>query len=162
MASLDALPCDALVHALGHARRHLGVRPLRSAANYSLAGMQRKMSVTVLDVPRQQRLASIQPEIHSKGHCYAAEDIRRDVLIVSQRMQAIKSYIEDCVGEPCSLASLFESATLKLQKGYTGSFRVHRLAPSEVPAFLDEKRPRFAKTVIAARNPDAWRLVDAA
>ena len=54
------------------------------------------MSVTVLNVPSEQRLASIEPEIHSKGFCYAAEDIRHDVLIVSQRMQAIKRYIEEC------------------------------------------------------------------
>ena len=77
-------------------------------------------------------------------------------------MVGVQSAIEHTVGEPCSLASLFESAALKLRKGRTGSFRVHRLTADELPAFLDETRPRFDKLVIAAVNPAYWRLVDAA
>jgi hypothetical protein len=121
------------------------------------------MTNLVLELPTTKRLASVSPEIHSKKHVYAAEDVlRRQVLIVAQRMIAVQSAIEDTCGEPCSLASLFESATLKLRKGRTGSFRVHRLLPEELPAFLDEQRPRFARVVIAAHDPQRWQLVDAA
>lgn len=121
------------------------------------------MTTTVFEVPSHKRLASVRPELHSKKHVYAAEDVlRRQILVVGQRMIAVQSAIEDTVGEPCSLASLFESATMKLRKGRTGSFRVHRLLPEELPAFLDEQRPRFARVVISTRNPAHWQLVDAA
>ena len=118
------------------------------------------MGLTVLDVTHR-RLASISPEIHSKGHCYAALDVRRDVLIVAQRMAAIKSLIEECVGEPVSLASLFESCNLQLRKGRTGSFSVTRLTADELPSFLDEQQPRFARTLIGAVNPANWQLAPA-
>ena len=65
---------------------------------------------------------------------------------------------EDICGEPCSIASLFESADLKLRKGRTGSFRVVRLSPDDVPAYLDEHSSRFGRVVIAATNPSKWSL----
>ena len=34
------------------------------------------------------------------------------ILVLAQRMVAVQTVIEDIVGEPCSLASLFESAPL--------------------------------------------------
>ena len=83
---------------------------------------------TVVDVPSNQRLASVAQEYYSKGRVYAAEDVlRRQILVVAQRMKHVQTAIEDICGEPCSIASLFESADLKLRKGRTGSFRVVRL-----------------------------------
>ena len=119
-------------------------------------------SCVVVDLPVHKRISSVQPEIHSKGHVYVAEDVlRRQILVLAQRMVAVQTVIEDIVGEPCSLASLFESATLRLRKGRTGSFRVHRLSAEQLPAFLDERRQRFSRVVIATRNLDHWQLVDA-
>ena len=120
------------------------------------------MTTAMFELPSTKRLASVRPEIHSKKHIYCAEDMRRQWLIVAQRMAAVQSTIQDEVGEPVSLASLFESATLKLRKGRTGSFRVHKLSPDELPAFLDEQRPHFERVVIASNNLDLWHLVGAA
>ena len=58
----------------------------------------------------------------------------------------------------CSLASLFESAEKKLRKGRTGSFRVTRLDPADLPHYLDERASGFSRVVIAATNPAKWAL----
>ena len=119
------------------------------------------LRMVVLELPPNKRLASIRPEIHSKNCYYCAEDVlRRQVLIVAQRMVGIQTAIEDYVGEPVSIASLFESASLKQRKGRTGSFRVHRLNVEEMPGFLDERRQRFDRVLIAAVNPHKWELVE--
>ena len=112
--------------------------------------------VEILD---HQRIASVDTEIHSKGSCYAAEDVtRRQLLVIAQRMINVQKVIEEECGESISLASLFESATMKLRKGKTGSFRVIKLAPSDVPRYLDERRAHFGKLIIATSNADKWRL----
>ena len=114
---------------------------------------------TVVDIPRNQRLTSVSPEYYAKGHCYAAEDVlRHQILVVAQRMKHVQTAIEDLCGEPCSLASLFESADLKLRKGRTGSFRVTRLHPRDLPEYLDEHAKGFGRVVIAATNPAKWSL----
>ena len=95
------------------------------------------------------------------GQCYVAEDARRQVLIVGQRMHAIQHAIEECVGEPRSMSSLFESAGLKLRKGRTGNWRVHRVRVAELPVLVEELRPKFQRCVIASVSPDNWRLVAA-
>ena len=116
-------------------------------------------TLSTVEIPDHQRVASIENEIYSKGFCYAAEDVaRRQLLVVAQRMVNVQRAIEEQCGESISLASLFESATMKLRKGKTGSFRVVKLAPSEVPSYLDERRPHFDRLVIAASNADKWRL----
>ena len=116
---------------------------------------------TVVDVPNNQRLASVAQEYYSKGRVYAAEDVlRRQILVVAQRMKHVQTAIEDprICGEPVSLASLFESCNLQLRRGRTGSFKVTRLAPSEAPSFVDERAKRFGRVVIAATNPAKWQL----
>ena len=115
-------------------------------------------SPQVLELPKGMRITTVRPEIHSKGSCYAAEDVRRAVLCVAQRMSAIQTAIEESVGEPVSLASLFESADFKLRKGRTGSFCVRRISPDELPTYLDEQRSKYGKVVIGAVDPDAWRM----
>ena len=118
-----------------------------------------EIAPTILNLPNNQRVASIENEIYSKGHCYLAEDVaRRQLLVVAQRMVNVQRAIEEQCGESISLASLFESATMKLRKGKTGSFRVVRLPPSEVPSYLDERRGHYDRLVIAATVPDKWRL----
>lgn len=108
------------------------------------------MTLSTVEIPDHQRVASIENEIHSKGHIYAAEDVsRRQLLVIAQRMINVQRVIEEQCGECISLASLFESATMKLRKGKTGSFRVVKLSPAEVPSYLDERRAHFGKLVIA-------------
>ena len=116
-------------------------------------------TLSTVEIPDNQRIASIGNEIYSKGFCYAAEDVaRRQLLVVAQRMVNVQKAIEEQCGESISLASLFESATMKLRKGKTGGFRVLRLAPSEVPSYLEERRHHFDKLVIAASNTNKWQL----
>lgn len=125
--------------------------------------MSTEIPPTVLEVPLGTRLSSVDPEYYSKGHIYAAEDVLRwQVLVLAQRMKHVQTAIEDICGEPCSLASLFESCNLQLRKGRTGSFKVTRLTPSEVPSFLDEHAKRFGRVVIASMNPAKWQLQDRA
>ena len=58
---------------------------------------------TVVDVPSNQRLASVAQEYYSKGRVYAAEDVlRRQIIVVAQRMKHVQTAIEDKIcGEPC-------------------------------------------------------------
>ena len=97
-------------------------------------------------------------EIWSKGWVYVCEDVRREVLIASQRLSHLQHAIEVCCNECPSIASLSESATLRLRKGRTGSFVVRRLARDDAPAYLDERRALFAKTLIAAVSIGAWHV----
>ena len=123
--------------------------------------MSTEVPPTMLEVPIGTRLSTVEPEIYSKGHVYAAEDVlRRQVLVLAQRMRHVQTAIEDpdVCGEPVSLASLFESCNLQLRRGRTGSFKVTRLAPSEAPSFVDERANRFGRVVIAATNPAKWQL----
>ena len=63
------------------------------------------MTNLVLELPTTKRLASVSPEIHSKKHVYAAEDVlRRQVLIVAQRMIAVQSAIDDPCVEGCGVS----------------------------------------------------------
>ena len=115
--------------------------------------------LSTLEIPDNQRIASINNEIYSKGHVYAAEDVaRKQLFVVAQRMINVQRAIEEQCGESISLASLFESASMKLRKGKTSGFRVVKLAPTEVPGYLDERRAHFGKLVIAASNADKWQL----
>lgn len=117
-----------------------------------------------LIVPRSMRVASTRKEMWAKrGRVYAAEDVlRRSVLIVAQRMSHLRLAIEDLVGEPVSLASLYEAAQMKQRKGRTGSFAVRALELDALPSYLDSERWRFDDLVIATPNLDAWRLAPAA
>lgn len=117
------------------------------------------MTLSTVEILDHQRVASIENEIYSKGHCYAAEDVaRHQLLVIAQRMVNVQKAIEEQCGESISLASLFESASMKLRKGKTGSFRVVKLAPAEVPRYLDEHRSHYDRLVIAASAPDKWQL----
>ena len=123
--------------------------------------MSTEMPPILVEVPLGTRLNSVEPEFYSKGHIYAAEDVlRRQVLVLAQRMKHVQTAIEDpdICGEPISLASLFESCNLQLRRGRTGSFKVTRLAPSEAPSFVDERAKRFGRVVIAATNASKWEL----
>lgn len=106
-----------------------------------------------------KRLASVQTERCSKGHAYIAEDVcRRQYMFVSQKMVHLQAAIEETCNEQCALASLFESASLKLRKGRTGSFRVHRVAPKDLPGFLDERGCQYDRVLVAASNPNCWQV----
>ena len=63
---------------------------------------------TLVEVPVGTRVVSVEPEIYSKGHIYAAEDVaRRQVLVLAQCMRHVKTTIEDTSASasrsrPCS------------------------------------------------------------
>ena len=110
-----------------------------------------------------KRLASVQSERCSKGHAYIAEDVcRRQVMCVSQKMVNLQAAIEETCNEQYALASLFESATMKLRKGRTGSFKVHRVAPKDLPCFLNERGCQYGRVLVAASNPSCWQVQTAA
>lgn len=118
-----------------------------------------RMTPTFVDLERDQRLTSVENEIHSKGRVYVAEDVaRRQLLVIAQRMINIQHAIEERSGETISLASLFESSSKKLRKGVTSGYRVVRLSAEALPGYLDERRAHFDKTVISATNPTKWLL----
>lgn len=117
------------------------------------------MTPTLVQLADNQRLAGIDNEIHSKGHCYLAEDLaRHQLLVIAQRMVNVQKAIEERSGEVISLASLFEAATMKLRKGRTAGYRVLRLPPERVPDYLDERRKQFGNVVISATNKAKWRM----
>ena len=70
----------------------------------------------------------MQREVRAKGFVWAAEDVRRQVLILSQRGAHLQAAIEQLCYETVSLTSLCESATCQLRKGRTGSWRVQRMS----------------------------------
>ena len=66
---------------------------------------------------------------------------------------------------PCecpAVSSLFDASAMKTRKGRTGAWAVHRLAPNELPPFLAKRRKRFARTVVAATNTQAWQITPVA
>ena len=112
----------------------------------------------VFDLLDDQRLASVKKEWYAKGHIWTAEDVRREVLILSQRMTHLQIAIEELCNETVSLTSLSESACLQLRGGRTKSWHVQRVEPAELPSFVDERRKLYKKVVIAADNPRKWKL----
>lgn len=116
---------------------------------------------TLMDVTGK-RVASVQLERCAKGFAYIAEDCRKEYMIVSQKMVHLQRAIEELCHEQYALASLFESAACKLRKGRTGSFRIHRVPPRELPCFLDERACQYGKVLVAATNPSCWQLQQAA
>ena len=114
----------------------------------------------LMKLPDHKRVVTIEPELFSKGWVYAAEDARRQFLIVSQRVKFLQRTIAHECGEQCSMASLFESATdkLKTKGGRTQSFRVRRMEAADLPSYLEEARPLYSKVLIAAVNPSKWHL----
>ena len=132
----------------------------RPRARKNVAVVAKKMTCTIVDVPGDQRVASIGNERCSKGNLFICEDMsRRQVLICAQKMVNIQAAIWELF--PCeraSLASLFEASSGVLRKGKTGAWAVRKLAPTEAPSYLDEKRRHYDRTILATTNPAHWHL----
>ena len=116
----------------------------------------------LIELPTEKRLYSVRREIRTKGYAYLCEDVRRrDVLVVAQRMRYVAYACEELCCETCAISSLYESATLALKKGKTGSFRVRRATLDELPSLLEERRRFYKRTVLAICNETKWSLVAA-
>ena len=89
----------------------------------------------LIEVPDSLMLVEVQPELWSKGWVYVAEDCRRQLLLVAQRLGCLSEAIERLTNETPSIASLSESATLRLRKGRTGSWLVRRVPREEAPTY---------------------------
>ena len=116
------------------------------------------MSTTLVDVPADQRIAEVSKERRATGVVYSAEDVRRTLLVVAQTVPRIQSAIKTLCNETVSRTSVFESASLQLRKGCTGSWLIRRHDASELPAFVDERRCLYGRVVISADNPRKWKL----
>ena len=114
----------------------------------------------LIEVPDSLTLVEVHPELWSKGWVYVAEDCRRQLLLVAQRLGCLSEAIERLTNETPSIASLSESATLRLRKGRTGNWLVRRVPREEAAVYLETRRHLFQRTVIAAINPGAWKLCD--
>ena len=114
----------------------------------------------LIEVPATLTLVEVHSEIWSKGWVYVAEDCRRQLLIVAQRLGCLREAIERLTNETPSIASLSESATLRLRKGRTGNWLVRRVPREKAAVYLETRRHLFLRTVIAAINPAAWKLCD--
>ena len=114
---------------------------------------------TLISVPKDQRVDKVSLELFSRGNVFCAEDVcRHDILILAQRVQSLVHAIEDTTGEAATKSCLYESANHALRKGRHGSFKVSKLTPTDLPAWLDNTRARYNKVYIAANNPSCWQM----
>ena len=114
---------------------------------------------TLIPVPNDQRLDKVSKELYGRGNVFAAEDVcRHDILIVAQRVANLISAIEDTTGEAPTKSCLYDSANALLRRGRHGSFRVSKLAPTDLPDWLDNARGGYQRVVIAANNPNCWEI----
>jgi hypothetical protein len=115
---------------------------------------------TIVEMPSDQSLDRVDPEhCARRGNLYVCEDCdRHQLLILAQKVKNIEDALEELGWQVPATSSLFDAATCKQRKGKTGAWAVHRLPTEEVKAFLAQRRRHFARTVIAASNPKAWRF----
>lgn len=113
---------------------------------------------TLIPVPDGQRLDKVKREMYGRGNVFCAEDCRRDLLIVAQRVASLITAIEDTTGECPNKSCLYDSANALLRRGRHGSFRVSKLTPTDLPKWLDHTRARYQRVVIAANNPKCWEI----
>ena len=116
------------------------------------------MQPIIFDLPSDRRLTGVQREVRAKGHVWVAEDVRMQWLILSQRSSHLQIAIEKLCNDTVSLTSLSESACLQLRKGRTKGWQVHRLEPDQLIKYVDERRTKYQKVVIAADYPRKWLL----
>ena len=113
----------------------------------------------LIQVPNDQRIEKVNPELHAHGNVFCAEDVcRKDILILSQRVVNLVGAIEETAGEAPTKSCLYESANASLRRGRHGSFRVLKMQPGEVPAWLDAARRQYRRVYIAANNPHCWKI----
>ena len=113
----------------------------------------------LIDVPHDQRLSRVEREWCSKGYVYACLDVRKELLIVSQRLVHIQRAIETLCNQTPSMTSLFENASRMQKRGRTsGSWSVVKLLLCQISDFVDEHRCKYKRTVIACDNLRKWTL----
>ena len=117
-----------------------------------------ELSFRLIEVEPGSKL-ECERELHSKGHCYAAQDRRRQYLVLGQRVAAIRDIIREVVGEDVKLSSLYEAAAHELKRGYHYSFKVEKLKLSQLPDFTESLGGRYERVLVAAAQPGAWKVL---
>ena len=113
----------------------------------------------LVDLPDDQRLVSVEREWYAKGFIYACLDVRRELLILSQRLTFLQQAIEQLCNQTPSFTSLCESASRMHKSGRTaGAWSVVKLLPCQISEFVDEHRVKYRRTVMACDNWRKWKL----
>ena len=113
----------------------------------------------LVDLPDDQRLVRVEREWYAKGFIYACQDVRRELLILSQRVTYLQQAIEQLCNQTPSMTSLFENASRMQKSGRTaGAWSVVKLLPGQVSEFVDENRVKYKRVVLACDNWRKWRL----
>ena len=117
------------------------------------------MEPTLILLGPDQILASVTPELYSRGNAYAAMDQRRTFLILSQKLINTHLAIADLALEECAVASLYEAANPTHRTAKCGSFRIEKMSLAQAPAWVAQHRGLYAKVCIAASNARCWRTM---
>ena len=95
--------------------------------------------------------------------CCFSKDVQVMLIATCTKVKNIQEGREQIFPCECpAVSSLFDASAMKTRKGRTGAWAVHRLAPNELPPFLAKRRKRFARTVVAATNTQAWQITPVA
>ena len=117
----------------------------------------------LMDLPEDQRLVRVEREWYAKGFIYACLDVRRELLILSQRVTYVQQAIEQLCNQTPSMTSLCESASRMHKSGRTaGAWSVVKLLPCQIAEFVDEHRVKYKRTVMACDNRRKWTLAPVA
>lgn len=117
----------------------------------------------LVDLPDDKRLVSVEREWYAKGFIYACLDVRRELLILSQRLTFLQQAIEQLCNQTPSFTSLCESASRMHKSGRTaGTWSVVKLLPCQISEFVDEHRVKYRRTVMACDNWRKWKLAPVA
>lgn len=112
----------------------------------------------LVNLPDDQRLVRVEREWYAKGFIYACQDVRRELLILSQRVTYLQQAIEQLCNQTPSMTSLFENASRMQKSGRTGAWSVVKLLPCQISEFVDENRVKYKRVVMACDNWRKWRL----
>ena len=121
-----------------------------------------QLRVEIVQLQRERDAALLRAkkaEKASKTKAKEATDLRKELLIVSQRLVHIQRAIETLCNHTPSMTSLSESAS-RMQKGgrTSGAWSVVKLLLCQISEFVDEHRCKYKRTVIACDNPRKWVL----
>ena len=112
----------------------------------------------LVDLPSDRRLVHVDREWYGKGYVYAALDVRRELLILSQRVTYVQQAIEQLCNQTPSMTSLFDNASHRARGRTAGAWKVVKLLLCQVSEFVDEERVKYKRVVMACENWRKWGL----
>jgi hypothetical protein len=113
-----------------------------------------------IELPSDSQVTRVQHETHSREFGYVALDRRRTFLFASTNLRNIATGIDAYAKEEVGRSTMFSCASLSSKRGYAGNFRFERCARSELPARIQEYRPRFDRVILCPTLRSAWKLGD--